>query len=257
MGGADRADPARLVRDADEPAPEGHRHRGVGRVVRERAAQAGRAGPLDRRRQHVRLARPAAAARARRRHRVPLGDEVPRRPLRHDPRRRGHARRRGRRAAAVPPERDGRRARAVRLLPRPARAADAPPAGRAPRGQRHGRRPVPRRSRRHRVGLLSGPGRRAARAPRRARSRPARCAAGGGMVSFVPRRRAAARTARERAVAICEATRLFTLAESLGGVESLIEVPGRDDPPLGRRLEARGRRGPGPAVGRDRGASTT
>jgi cystathionine gamma-synthase len=26
-------------------------------------------------------------------------------------------------------------------------------------------------------------------------------------------------------VAICEATRLFTLAESLGGVESLIEVP--------------------------------
>ena len=30
---------------------------------------------------------------------------------------------------------------------------------------------------------------------------------------------------RERAVAICEATRLFTLAESLGGVESLIEVP--------------------------------
>ena len=30
---------------------------------------------------------------------------------------------------------------------------------------------------------------------------------------------------RERAVAIAEATRLFTLAESLGGVESLIEVP--------------------------------
>ena len=29
----------------------------------------------------------------------------------------------------------------------------------------------------------------------------------------------------ERAVAICEATRLFTLAESLGGVESLIELP--------------------------------
>jgi cystathionine gamma-synthase len=57
---------------------------------------------------------------------------------------------------------------------------------------------------------------------------------GGGMVSFVPRPGGAAddpldgatgRSARERAVAICEATKLFTLAESLGGVESLIEMP--------------------------------
>lgn len=51
-------------------------------------------------------------------------------------------------------------------------------------------------------------------------------AAGGGMVSFVP---AAGghhgRSARDRAVAVCESTRLFTLAESLGGVESLIELP--------------------------------
>jgi len=47
---------------------------------------------------------------------------------------------------------------------------------------------------------------------------------GGGMVSFVPAARGG-RTAAERAVAICEATRLFTLGESLGGVESLIEVP--------------------------------
>jgi cystathionine gamma-synthase len=49
---------------------------------------------------------------------------------------------------------------------------------------------------------------------------------GGGMVSFIP---AAGgrhdRTAAERAIAIAERTRLFTLAESLGGVESLIEVP--------------------------------
>ncbi|MEW6224229.1 MAG: PLP-dependent transferase [Chloroflexota bacterium] len=48
----------------------------------------------------------------------------------------------------------------------------------------------------------------------------------GGMVSFVP---AAGgrhdRTAAERAVAFCEGTRLFTLAESLGGVESLVELP--------------------------------
>lgn len=48
--------------------------------------------------------------------------------------------------------------------------------------------------------------------------------AGGGMVSFVPKARGG-RTARERAVAICEATKIFTLAESLGGVESLIELP--------------------------------
>ena len=36
---------------------------------------------------------------------------------------------------------------------------------------------------------------------------------------------ATASSATERATAIAEGTRLFTLAESLGGVESLIEVP--------------------------------
>ena len=46
----------------------------------------------------------------------------------------------------------------------------------------------------------------------------------GGMVSFVPRG-VGERSARERAIRICEATRIFTLAESLGGVESLIELP--------------------------------
>jgi cystathionine gamma-synthase len=43
----------------------------------------------------------------------------------------------------------------------------------------------------------------------------------GGMVSFVLRRGEAA------AITVAEATRLFTLAESLGAVESLIEHPGR------------------------------
>lgn len=43
----------------------------------------------------------------------------------------------------------------------------------------------------------------------------------GGMVSFV------ARGGEEAAVAICERTELFTLAESLGAVESLIEHPAR------------------------------
>jgi cystathionine gamma-synthase len=48
----------------------------------------------------------------------------------------------------------------------------------------------------------------------------------GGMVSFVPAAGGRhGRPAAERAVAICETTRLFTLAESLGGAESLIELP--------------------------------
>jgi cystathionine gamma-synthase len=43
---------------------------------------------------------------------------------------------------------------------------------------------------------------------------------GGGMISFSPT------GGQERARALCAATRVFTLAESLGGVESLIELPG-------------------------------
>ena len=42
---------------------------------------------------------------------------------------------------------------------------------------------------------------------------------GGGMISFVMK------GGREAAVKVAEATKIFTLAESLGGVESLIEVP--------------------------------
>lgn len=44
--------------------------------------------------------------------------------------------------------------------------------------------------------------------------------AGGGMISFCPA------GGEQRAKALCAATNLFTLAESLGGVESLIELPG-------------------------------
>lgn len=48
----------------------------------------------------------------------------------------------------------------------------------------------------------------------------------GGMVSFIPAADGGdGRTSAERAVAIAEGTRIFTLAESLGGVESLIEIP--------------------------------
>ena len=70
-------------------------------------------------------------------------------------------------------------------------------------------------------GLSEGP-----HAHRQAEIAAGQMLAGGGMVSFVPRAGGRhKRTARERAIAICEATRLFTLAESLGGVESLIELP--------------------------------
>ena len=46
----------------------------------------------------------------------------------------------------------------------------------------------------------------------------------GGMVSFLPAGRGST-TGEQRAIAVAESTQLFTLAESLGGVESLIEVP--------------------------------
>ena len=46
----------------------------------------------------------------------------------------------------------------------------------------------------------------------------------GGMVSFIPAERDG-RTAEERAIRVAESTSIFELAESLGGVESLIEVP--------------------------------
>ncbi len=46
----------------------------------------------------------------------------------------------------------------------------------------------------------------------------------GGMISFLAAP-GDGRSAAERAIAIAEGMRLFTLAESLGGVESLVEVP--------------------------------
>jgi cystathionine gamma-synthase len=50
--------------------------------------------------------------------------------------------------------------------------------------------------------------------------------ASGGMISFVPAPGGRhGRSARDRAIALAEGTRLWTLAESLGGVESLLEVP--------------------------------
>ena len=178
----------------------------------------GRPPATHRGRQHVRVACPAAAAPARRGHRLPLGDEVPGRPFGHG-RRRGGRRPGGGAAASLPAERDGRRAQAARLLPRPARSADRPsPDGAARRQRRRGRCVADRTD----LADVRYPG-------------------FGGMVSFIPAAGGVAgRTAAERATAIAEGTCLFTLAESLGGVESLIEVPAASDLHVGRRLATRG-----------------
>ena len=69
----------------------------------------------------------------------------------------------------------------------------------------------------------------------------------GGMVSFRLRAGEAA------ALDVCRRTRLFTLAESLGGVESLIEHPRPDDARQRRGQRAGGAGGSGAALGRDRG----
>ena len=63
--------------------------------------------------------------------------------------------------------------------------------------------------------------------------------AGGGMVSFVPSPGGRhARRARDRAVAVCESTRLFTLAESFGRGGVAHRAARRDDPCVGGHLAA-------------------
>ncbi len=101
--------------------------------------------------------------------------------------------------------------------------------------------------------LLGHPDGRVGALPRAARRTPGTTIAAkqmsgfGGMVSFRLRGR------RGAALKVCERAQLFTLAESLGGVESLIEHPGRmtHASAAGSPLEVPGR--PGPAVGRHRG----
>ena len=68
----------------------------------------------------------------------------------------------------------------------------------------------------------------------------------GGMVSFT------ARGGEAAARRIAASTELFTLAESLGAVESLIEHPGAMTHASAAGLTARGARQPRPAVGRHR-----
>ena len=73
----------------------------------------------------------------------------------------------------------------------------------------------------------------------------------GGMVSF----RVAG--GEEEALEVCDRAEVFTLGESLGGVESLIEHPGRMTHASVAGTDARGARRPGPAVASASRRSTT
>ena len=168
-----------------------------------------------RRRQHLRHAVPPAAARARRRRRAPLDDEVPRRPLRRRRRLRRDERRRAGRAARVPAEVARRGARPVRrwLVLRGVKTL-------AVRMDRHCANAIAVASfleRHPRVehvlypGLPSHPGH--AIAARQMKNF-------GGMVSFLLED-------EQEAVDLVARTKIWKLAESLGGVESLIEHPAR------------------------------
>ena len=194
----------------------------IAAVARARA----RARRACRRRQHVRDAVPPAAARARRRRRRALEHEVPRRALRR--------RRRVRRSTttpsspselALPAERDGRGAGAVRLLSRAARREDARRAhGPALRERAGGRRACSWATPRSTACCTPGsPTTRATTSPR------AQMRDFGGMVSFTLR---AARTPRSTS---WPATRLFTLAESLGARRVAHRAPGAHDARVGRR----------------------
>ena len=204
VGGALRADPAGLVRDAVEPAPQGRRHRrdnGDGGPARGRGWPAA----AGRRRQHVRLAGQPAAPPARRGHRLPLGDQVPVRAL-------GHV-------LGVAVTSDAAVAERLRFLQN---AMGAVPGPLDCFLVLRGLRTLHLRMERH------GANAAAIVAFLRGRSDVAdvRYPGFGGMVSFLPTAGGpSGRTAEERAIAIAEGTRLFTLAESLGGVESLIELP--------------------------------
>ena len=129
---------AGLGRDAHQPDAHHRRHRGArhGRPRRRRAAG---------RRQHLRLALPPAAADARRRRGAALDHQVRRRAQRRRRRGRGRARPRPGRQDRLPPERHGRRRRAVRRLPDPPRPQDAGRPDGPPLRQRREDRGVPRR----------------------------------------------------------------------------------------------------------------
>ena len=125
----DAAHEGDLRRDADQSddAPVRPRRHGRDRPARRRAARRG---------QYVRHAALPAAARARRRPRAPLDDEVSERAQRHGGRHARHLARRPGRAARLHPERHRRGAGTVRLLAGAARHQDVPAAHAPARCQR-------------------------------------------------------------------------------------------------------------------------
>ena len=174
------------------------------------------------RRQHVRQPRRAAADRARRRPRHPQHDEVPERPQRQHRRRRHRDARRGRRVAAVHPERRRGDPQPVRFVAGPARHQDADGPDGAAQRQRAWRSPSsspthPKVTQVIYPGLPDHPQHDLAKRQMRGF---------GGMVSFDVGTFEAAR-------AVCNRVKLMSLAESLGGVETLISHPAHDDARLG------------------------
>ena len=133
-----------------------------------------------------------------------------------DRRLRRHERPDDRRAPALPAEVARRRARPVRLLARAARhpdsrSAHAPALRERTRDRRAGSRSSPPSTRVLYPGLPSHPGHEIAKRQMRDF---------GGMISFLTE-------TEEEAVELVARTKLFRLAESLGGVESMIEHPAR------------------------------
>ena len=225
---------------ADQPAAAAGRHR----APRPRSpAQRGVPLVVDNTFASPVLQRPA---RARRDRRPALDHEVHQRPLRRRRRRAGHcATPSWRERIALPAERHRRRAEPVRLLPGAARHQDAAAAHAAPRRDarpswRGGWR-APRASR-----ASTTP---ACRATRSTRSAQRQMRSGGGMISLE------LDGGLDAARRFLSALRLFALAESLGGVESLAEHPAimthASIPRDGARA-ARHHRRAGPAVGRAR-----
>ena len=181
-----------------------------------RSSRSSRTGRRDRRRgQHLRLALPAEAARARRGHRRPLDDEVPERPLRLGRRHRRREEQGARRVALLRPEQLGRDPLAHGLLARPARHQDARRAHGAPRGKR------PRRSREHLAGHPKVAEGQLPRPPRPPAARAGEEADVGVRRDDLLRARLASRTPTRS----WRSVRLCSLGESLGGVETLISHP--------------------------------
>ena len=180
-------------------------------------------------RQHVRLAVPAAAARARRRRGRALDDEVPRRPLGRGRRRAGGGRRRARRAAARSTRTRWARCRARSTLAGAARAQDARRAdGPALRQRASGSPRCCSRTRRCDRATTRG-----CRTTPGTRWRPSRCAASAGWSRSPCRRRGggAAGVRADRGVHPRRVARRRRVAD---------RAPGPDDARVVRRLPAGG-----------------